>query len=260
MPPMAGAPPPAPPLREDLRLAAWLALACALATAAVFPYVLELMPEVRAKLTLPLAVVVPLQALQGGLVLGALGFIGLRMGPRTGLDAPWLRALVAGRPRPTVSWVRFLGIGALAGMAVVALALVTDPFLPPPRHTLPTPGAWAGLLASFYGAIGEEVLVRLFAMTLLAWVGARLLRRPPGTALMWLAIVAAALLFGAGHLPTAAGVWPLTAAVVLRTLVLNAVVGVAFGWLYWRRGLEAAICAHFGADLVLHVAMPLLAG
>jgi hypothetical protein len=33
-----------------------------------------------------------------------------------------------------------------------------------------------------------------------------------------------------------------------------------FGWLYWRRGLEAAIVAHFAADLVLHVAAPLLPG
>ena len=34
---------------------------------------------------------------------------------------------------------------------------------------------------------------------------------------------------------------------------MNGIPGVAFGWLYWQRGLEAAMVAHFSADLVLHV-------
>ena len=64
----------------------------------------------------------------------------------------------------------------------------------------------------------------------------------------------AALLFAAGHLPTAAQIWPLDAVVVTRTLSLNAIVGVVCGWLYYRRGLEHAMAAHFSADLILHVA------
>ena len=35
--------------------------------------------------------------------------------------------------------------------------------------------------------------------------------------------------------------------------VLLAAVGLAFGWLFWRHGLEFAMLAHFCADLVLHV-------
>jgi membrane protease YdiL (CAAX protease family) len=34
--------------------------------------------------------------------------------------------------------------------------------------------------------------------------------------------------------------------------------GLVFGWLYWRRGLVAAMLAHFGLDLVLKVFIPLL--
>lgn len=254
---------PHPPLREDLRLAAWLALACALAVAALFPYLLDLMPQLRAKLAVPIAVLVPLQALQGGLFMGALAFLGLRMGPRAGLDAPWLRALVTGRPRPVVPWAGCALLGAGVGAVLVGLSLLVDPALPPPLHPLPEPGAaaaWKGLLASFYGGIGEEVQLRLFLMTLLVWTWARLCRRPPSVATYGFAIATAALLFGAGHLPAAADVWPLTPLVVLRTLLLNGVAGLAFGWLYWRRGLEAAMLAHFCTDLVLHVAVPLLAG
>ena len=253
----------APPLREDLRLAAWLGLASALATAAVFPYLLETMPQLLAHSPLPLRWLVPLQALQAGLLLGLLSLAGLRLGHRVGLGAPWLRALVARQPLPPVAWGRSALLGVAAALAILGLSLLTDPWLPPPLQALPDPAAmsaWKGLLASFYGGIGEEVQLRLFLMTALVWAGARLRRRAAGPRSQWVAIVLAALLFGAGHLPAAAAVWPLTGMVVLRTLLLNAVAGVAFGWLYWRRGLEAAICAHFCADLVLHVAVPLIAG
>lgn len=70
---------------------------------------------------------------------------------------------------------------------------------------------------------------------------------------IWLAIVIAAVLFAAGHLPAVAAVSPLTTALIARTLVLNSLAGIAFGWLYWRCGLEAAMVAHFSADLVIHV-------
>jgi len=68
------------------------------------------------------------------------------------------------------------------------------------------------------------------------------------------AIVLAALLFGAGHLPAAfsAGMahGPLS---IGRIILLNALVGLPFGWLFWKYGLEHAMVAHFSADLVLHV-------
>jgi membrane protease YdiL (CAAX protease family) len=40
---------------------------------------------------------------------------------------------------------------------------------------------------------------------------------------------------------------------VVGTVLLNAIGGVVFGWLYWRRGIEAAMVAHLTADLTLHV-------
>ena len=62
--------------------------------------------------------------------------------------------------------------------------------------------------------------MRLFIMTLIAWIGARIARRTsPGV--YWTAIVLAALLFGAGHLPLAFATWGVGAVNVARTLVLN---------------------------------------
>jgi membrane protease YdiL (CAAX protease family) len=74
------------------------------------------------------------------------------------------------------------------------------------------------------------------------------------------AVLLAAIAFGAGHLPAAANVWPLDAVVVARTLLLNGIAGLVFGWFYVRHGLESAMLSHFAADLVLHVFAPLAAG
>ncbi|MCA9161001.1 MAG: CPBP family intramembrane metalloprotease [Planctomycetales bacterium] len=58
---------------------------------------------------------------------------------------------------------------------------------------------------------------------------------------------------GAGHLPTAACILPLTPIWIARVIVLNGLFAVAAGYLFWKRGLESAILAHWMADIVLHV-------
>ena len=66
----------------------------------------------------------------------------------------------------------------------------------------------------------------------------------PGSGITWAAIAISAMLFGLGHLPALAQSVELTPALVARTVLLNAIAGVIFGWLYWRRSLEAAMVAH----------------
>lgn len=110
-------------------------------------------------------------------------------------------------------------------------------------------------LAAVLGVLGAISVVLLFPylLELLARIAGG-----PRPAVVWVAIVFAALLFGGGHLPAAAQVWSLEAVVVTRTLLLNGVGGLVFGWLYWRQGFESAVLAHFSADQVLHVAAPLV--
>ena len=121
----------------------------------------------------------------------------------------------------------------------------------------PTPPPWQGFLAAFYGGIVEEVLLRLFLLTLLGWLGCLIVRCRAETLpplLFWLANVLTTVIFGLGHLPaTAAMGIPLDTFVVTRAIVLNGIAGLAFGWLYWKHGLESAMVAHFTADIVLHV-------
>jgi len=70
----------------------------------------------------------------------------------------------------------------------------------------------------------------------------------------------AALLGLAGMLSTMALLPYLVALMPLligRIVLLNALVGLATGMLFWKYGLEHAMLAHFCADLMLHVALPL---
>ena len=249
-----------PSMRSDLRLAGLLGVASGVATALLFPYLQLLMPEAFAKLPMPLPVVVLLQSLQATVLLGLLAFCGLRMGHAVGLGLPWLQALFARRARVAQPWWLAATCGAAAALVVLGLDALFASAMPAPLQALPQPGgahAFAGFLASFYGGIAEEVMLRLFLVTLLAW---GLSRFTGGRVRGWhlaLAVLLAALAFGAGHLPAAAKLWPLDAIVVSRTLLLNGVAGLVFGWFYVRHGLESAMFSHFCADLVLHVAAPL---
>lgn len=254
----------APRWTSDAAIAAtWGALG-ALSVVAVLPYVLQTIPGVAERIRLPFPLLALLQAVQAFVLLGLLAFAGLRMGHRVGLGSPLLRSLLA---RQAPQWARLrpglatvVGVGA--GLAVIGGSAVLDPLLPAPLHPIADPGAGRsalnGLLASFYGGIAEELQLRLFLMTLLVWPLARFARRDVAAPGYWAAIGGAALLFGIGHLPAAAAIWGLDGAVVARTLLLNGIAGVAFGWLYWKRGIEMAMLAHFSADIVLHVLPPLL--
>ena len=112
----------------------------------------------------------------------------------------------------------------------------------------------AGLLLSAGAAVGEETWIRLGIMTLLAWPVARLLGHSEIRPIVgWPAIAVAASAFGLIHLPQLAQFGAATPVSVAATLLGNGIVGVACGWLYWRRSLLAAMLAHFAVDLVLHV-------
>ncbi|WP_453994217.1 CPBP family intramembrane glutamic endopeptidase [Bacillus nitroreducens] len=112
------------------------------------------------------------------------------------------------------------------------------------------PSKWQSFLASFYGGISEEVLTRLFLMSLVVYaldlIGI-------GEFRYWIGIVVAALLFGLGHLPAAFALLGKTKMIFFRTILLNTIPGILFGYLYWKFGIEIAMVAHFTGDIFLHV-------
>jgi len=43
---------------------------------------------------------------------------------------------------------------------------------------------------------------------------------------------------------------------ITEAIVNNGVIGIICGGLYWKKGLESAMIAHFSSDVVLHLIVP----
>ncbi|NIA31919.1 MAG: CPBP family intramembrane metalloprotease [Actinobacteria bacterium] len=233
---------------------------------AVIPYTLTLQSNLLAKIQLPmpLPVLILIQISFNSIFIGFLVGIGLLLASKSGLGLPYMENRLLGRAKP-FDFKRVLIFSVLIGVvsALVLSAFDEWLFLPLmarqgisfPENVIPP--AWQGFLASFYGGITEEVLLRFFLLTLFAWLGWHFTRKKyerPTLTILWVSNILAAIIFGLGHLPGVLSMEiPLTFVVITRTLFLNGLAGLAFGWLYWTYGLESAMIAHFSADIILHV-------
>jgi len=104
-----------------------------------------------------------------------------------------------------------------------------------------------GLLTSvLYGGIIEEVMLRLFFMSLLVVLYQKLFARgKPGTRIHAAANITAALVFAALHLPATIAIFgTLTPMIIFRCFLLNGGFGLLFGWLYRKYGIVYAMISH----------------
>ncbi len=199
------------------------------------------------------------------LVLSAVAIgLGLLLGRKIGLEVPASdRAQVGTGTTPALRSTLVLAtvLGIAVGVFDLVLAQALDGFklqqAAPAAFTMPPP--WECLLASVGAAIREEIWLRLGCLTFLAFLGTKLCwRNRPPTAVIWFANLSAALLFGVMHIPQTNALIGLSAPVLAYVLIGNGVPGLVFGWLFWRKGLLAAMVAHFWLDVVLKIIAPLL--
>ena len=109
------------------------------------------------------------------------------------------------------------------------------------------------LAAVLYGGVIEEVMLRLFFMSLITFILFKLFGKKsekPSTAIVVSANVVTALLFAASHLPTTAATMGLTPMIVFRCFLLNGTFGLLFGRLYRKHGLRYAMLGHAGAHFI----------
>lgn len=109
-----------------------------------------------------------------------------------------------------------------------------------------------------YGGVIEEILLRWFFMSLIAFVLWKVFVRkdaegrkqvPEGVLIA--ANLIAALVFAAGHLPTTIAFFGgLTPVIVFRCFLLNGCFALVFGRYYRKYGIQYAILGHFGIHLV----------
>ena len=104
-----------------------------------------------------------------------------------------------------------------------------------------------------YGAVIEEVMLRLFAMSLIAFLLHKLFGKEseqPSSAILIVANLLAALLFAAGHLPATLMMIGSTPMIIFRCFLLNGIFGLVFGFLYRKYGLRYAMIAHGGCHVI----------
>lgn len=103
-----------------------------------------------------------------------------------------------------------------------------------------------------YGAVIEEVMLRLFFMSLIAFIIQKIAKKEEmNDTILIIANVIAALLFAAGHLPaTIMSISPITPMIIFRCFLLNGGFGLMFGRLYRKYGIHYAMIAHGGVHIV----------
>jgi len=242
----------------------WVLLLAGVAGAlGALPYLLRLFGErIAGGLPISLPVLMLVQGLQITLFLFLFIGVGLWLAPKVGIRTPFLEAWLYGDSEAPAA--RTLGLPTLAGLALGVLTAVAIYGYMGPR----TPGwpleqdvpAWMRLLAAVYGGVDEEILMRLFLLSLVLWLISKLRRgAATGSASFWVGNAIVALLFGAAYLPAAGYLVSLNPLVVVTIVSTKAISGLVFGYLCWSRGLESAMLAHFVADLTAHFLGPVLA-
>ena len=192
-----------------------------------------------------MGVITAMQAVGYGIVLGV---IGIRLGKKTGLwkdertitKQPFIASIIVsivGGLTLILSDVLFFGKNSEVIMSSYSVK-PTISYL---------------IAAVIYGGVIEEVMLRLFWMTLAVFVLWKVFDRKnerPSTAILITANVIAALLFAAGHLPATATMIGLSPMIVFRCFLLNGGLGLLFGWLYRKYGLRYSMIAHGGCHIV----------
>ena len=239
--------------------------ASVLSIMAIMPFILTLQGDMLKEVPMPLPLVILIIVAQSALLFAILTFIGLKLSSKLGLQIPIIEKFV------TKEKIDFnvksiiktsVLLGSLTGIAIILLDFIFFQFgLESLFKEISVP-IWQGFLASFYGGISEEIVMRLFFMTFMIWLLGKIIK-PKGkiienNLIVWTSIIVAALLFGIGHLPITSELMTITPLIIFRALLLNGIGGVVFGWLYWKKGLESAMIAHFSADIILYVCLPFI--
>ena len=190
-----------------------------------------------------LGIITAVQAAGYGLILGTVGIL---LGKKTGL---WKdERKLAKKPLIITAIVAILGGMLLILSDLLFFGNYSDAI----RESYAVKPTVTYIFAAVvYGGVIEEVMLRLFFMSLLAFLLQKLFRKGSGTTSVLIAAnLIAALLFAAAHLPATAMLMDLTPMILFRCFLLNGGLGLAFGWLYRKFGLRYAMLAHAGCHVV----------
>lgn len=98
-----------------------------------------------------------------------------------------------------------------------------------------------------YGGIIEEVMLRLFFMSLVTFIIYKLFYKKEKEVPIKVFVISniiSALVFALGHLPATMAMTSLTPLIVIRCLIMNGGYGLVFGYLYRKYGIGYSMLAH----------------
>lgn len=247
---------------DDFKVAVIWGIAAGLCAAALFPHLMQVTPDRFESELVPPAVQAVSQGMQAALLMGLTAFAGLRMGYRVRLGSPLVQQLINRRPYRAwrMQWLwQSLLFGVLAGAGAVTTSALFDVWAPASAGaSVAAPTPFNAFWVSMYDGVAGEIQLRLFLMTLLVWLYARPQKAMPSSWVYVAAIVVAGIFPSLSYASIPHAVLQLEPTAVARFVTLNAIGGVVFGWMYWKRGFEMAVTTHFSTALVLHIIGPLV--
>lgn len=184
---------------------------------------------------------------------GGLGFVGLKLSRRLGFPDIW---------DPKISNKQRFLIPALIGSGIGIFLILADAILSR-FHTLgplPHPPFPTSLVASAAAGIGEELMFRLFFLSLGVWlISYVILKKRWQNQIFWIIAIFSALAFALGHIPSVMllfgfnSVNEIPLALMGEIILLNGVVSLFAAYYFRKFGFLAAVGIHFWTDVVWHV-------
>jgi membrane protease YdiL (CAAX protease family) len=181
-----------------------LLIVCVITSMLVIPYSLALTSiEISAILLL-------LTVVQNFVLFSVATFFGLFFSKRIGMGMPILQNILGGKKQtkelksiitPSIC------LGILVGILIVLFSIPFNKLLPELSILEVSVSVWKAFLASFYGGIAEEILLRLFLVSLFVWITFKIKKTKDGQPTnfgIWVSIIVASAIFGLGHLPATA--------------------------------------------------------
>lgn len=105
-----------------------------------------------------------------------------------------------------------------------------------------------------YGGVIEEIMMRLFLLSLIAFIIWKIFFKNSDTVpqkVLAAANITAAVLFALGHIPATLALFgEITPLILIRCIVLNSMAGLVCGHLYINHGIQYAMLSHMGFHII----------
>ncbi|WP_146811324.1 CPBP family intramembrane glutamic endopeptidase [Aneurinibacillus danicus] len=206
--------------------------------------VISLTPERESQIVAQLGskqVIIIVAMLQTATMASIATIVGSWASPKVGLNKPFIYN------RKSIAVAVAIGLLSASFIAIPEKLVFTEALGLEEKFEF----SWLYFLGSvLYGGIIEEVLLRFGLMSLIIWIASKITKSVNNNGIYIAGIVIAALLFAAGHLPATAQMLGLSPVSVIRTLLLNFLPGIGFGYLYWKHGLAYAMLGHISTHVI----------